>query len=208
MKVLALVVALASCQTTSVDPSKIYRRNMDMSINNIAYSGTAVVPPGKSFEIKARFDSSIDKLKLNTCHRYFVDRKIGKKWEYKYQKNDGIEDSGVCIMDIGAFSEKGNSFGMIEFRNDLDVDLPADIACNGELTHRIGVSICQSQIGLRQSIKFKDTAKVYGQDECDKPFTRDGKTFNYDINRGSCVFIFQSGNRFHRHRTFGYDDEL
>ena len=208
MRVLALVVALASCQTTTVDPNKIYRRNMHMSINNIAYSGTAVVPPGKSFNIKANFDSSIEKLKMNTCHRDYVGKRLGKKWEYRYKKNTPIEDRGVCIMDIGAFSEKGNSWGMIEFRNDADVNLPADLSCNGSLTHRVGVSICQAKAGLRQSIKFKATAKVYGQDECDKPFTSDSKTFNYDINRGSCVFIFQSGDKFHRHRTFGYDDEL
>ena len=65
---------------------------MDMSINEVIYSGTAVVPPGIGFNIKATFDSSIEKIKMNTCHRYFVDRKIGKKWEYVYNKNAGIEN--------------------------------------------------------------------------------------------------------------------
>lgn len=209
MKVLALVVALASCQTATVDPSKIYRRNMHMSINEVIYNGTAVVPAGIGFNIRATFKSSIEKLKMNTCHRYYVQNKVGKKWSYTYKKNKGIEDVGVCIMDIGAFDDKGfNSWGMVEFRNDVDVNLPTELSCNGELTHPVGVSICQSQAGLRQSIGFKSDTIVYGQDECDKPFTYDGKTFFYDINRGSCVYIFQQGGKFHRHRTFGYDDEL
>jgi len=202
------VLAVVSCQTPTADPSKIYRRNMELKINDIDYLGTAVVEPGNGFRVKAKFESSIEKLKLNTCHRYFVEKKVGKKWSYEYKKNKGIEDKGVCIMDIGAFSSKGNYFGLVEFRNDIDVNLVADLSCNGSLTHPMGVSVCQSQAGLRQQIRFSSAAKVYGQDECDKPFTTDGKTFNYDINRGSCVFIFKIGKRFHRHRTFGYDDEL
>jgi hypothetical protein len=204
-----LIFLFLGCQTPTADPDKLYRKNMNLKINGVSASGTYVASKHKAFRIEAKFPASIEKLKLNSCHRYVVHKKVGRSWEYTYVQNDGIENVGLCVVDIGAFDEKGeHSWGMIEFINDEDVSLPAVVKCNGVKSKPVGVSICQSQKDLRQSIEFEEKTKVYAQDECDKPYTYDDKTFFYQINRGNCVFIFQQGKQFHRHRTFGYDDEL
>lgn len=207
--IMILISLLASCQTPTADPDKLYRKNMKMRINGVTSYGTYVASKSRLFEIKAKFPSSIEKLKLNSCHRYIVEKKVGKSWEYRYIPNKGIEDSGLCVVDIGAFDQKGvHAWGMIEFKNDPDVMLPAELKCNGVHSKEAGVSICQSQTGLRQSIEFYDDTKVYSQDECARPYTYDNRVFFYAIDRGNCVFVFQQGKKFHRHRTFGYDDEL
>lgn len=209
LKKCGLLLLLSSCKTTIPEGSKFYKKNLAFEINGKDYNGTAVIDYGDSFYIKTSFPTKIDKLKINTCHRYKVANNIGKSYKFRYTKITGIEDRGVCVMDVGAF-EKGyqNSWGLIEFRNDQDVDLIADIRCNGESFLSSGVSICQSQIGLRQSINFSKETKLFAQDECEKPFTYDKKTFYYDIEAGNCLYLFQQGKRFHRLRTYGFHDEL
>lgn len=182
---------------------------MELSINGQSFVGVGVVGRAKAYKIKASFDSSIEELRLNTCHRFKKYKKIGKKFEFNYEKSKKIENTGLCIMNLIAIDKKGdNRFGLIEFKNDVDLNLKGLTTCNGQTKAVEGVSVCQSQKSLRQSIEFLEKSTVYAQDECKKPFTYDSKTFFYDIQLGDCVFLFDAESGFHRHRTYGYHDEL
>ena len=207
---LLILLLLASCATVPPNPDILYRKNMDFTVNGLHVNGVVVMPPQSSYNIRARFDDSMEKLKLTTCHRYYVKKNVGKKFEYNYQKSNGVEDSGVCVMEISAYDENknANKWATIEFRNDSDVIVPALLFCNGVIQKTKGVSMCQSQIGLRQAISFDIETSVYSQDECDKPYTYDKLKYYIDLTKGTCVYLFENKTGFHRLRTYGYHDEL
>lgn len=207
--ILNTLILVVSCATGKLkSPKKLYRNNMELIVNGEKSIGVHVARPAQTYSIEVRFKKKMDNLKINTCHRYIVKNDVGRNWKYIYKKAEGIEDNGMCTMHIGGFNFGAYSWGLIEFKNDSDVNLMANMRCNGVLSRVNGVSICQAQKGLRQSITFGVETKAYAQDECDKPFTYDNYTHYYDINRGNCVYIFKAGKRFHRHRTYGFDDEL
>jgi hypothetical protein len=210
MGILIIVLLMASCATVPPNADILYKKNMDLTVNGYPINGIAVLSPQHSYTIRAKFDDSIEKIKLTTCHRYYVKTNVGKKFEYTYRKSDGVENNGVCVMELAAFDEKKNEnrWATLEFRNDSDVIAPAKLLCNGVIQQTKGVSICQSQIGLRQAIEFNKKTDSYTQDECDKPYTYDNKKFYIDLTQGACIYLFDNEDGYHRLRTYGYHDEL
>ena len=205
---LFLILTIFGCKTAP-DSKKLYKKNMFLEVNGVQAVGVIVAEMGSVFTIKADFKKKINRIKVDTCHRNYDNVDIGKDWEYFYKKIGGIEDKGMCKMKITALNGDGiNSWGLIEFKNESDHNLGAVLKCNGAVSNVSGVSICQSKAGLRQSITFKEPTYSDPQDECSKPFTYDGKTYYYDIDHGNCVFLFKAGRKFHRLRTFGYDEVM
>jgi hypothetical protein len=208
--VLLMILFLAGCASVPPASDILYKKNMDLTVNGYPINGMAVLDPQHSYTIKAKFDNSMEKIKITTCNRYYVKKKVGKKFEYIYRKLGKIENKGVCIMEIAAFDENQNEnrWATLEFRNDADVNVKAQLMCNGHISNTVGVSICQSQIGLRQAISFNEKTEVYEQDECAKAFTYDHKTFYIDLTQGACLYLFENKQGFHRLRTYGFHDEL
>tara|TARA_R110000824_G_scaffold96013_3_gene230436 strand:+ start:2519 stop:3154 length:636 start_codon:yes stop_codon:yes gene_type:complete len=203
-----ILLLILGCQTNAPDPKKMYKKNMLFTVNGVRAKGIHVAEKSNVFNIKANFPEKIDHLELNTCHRYFTAKKVGKSWDYFYKKAIGIEDIGVCAMSVIALEDEGsNAWALIEYKNDNDYTLEAEIRCNGDYNKSTGVSICQSQQGLRQSVKFLVDTKSYDQDECSAPYTYDNRTYYYNIERGDCIYLFKHKKELHRHRTYGYDVE-
>ena len=203
---------LLSCQTELPHGEKYYRKNMVIEVNGKSAVGTMVLGHLESnkYEIKAKFKESIERIEFTSCHRFHAANKIGKKWEYVYQKNPDLEGVGVCLVDIMAKDEKlvGNRWAILEFVNGPHLNLKAKLGCNGDIKMTRGVSICQSQFPLKQSIEFSEEVEVDPNDECPPPYTYNNKLFRYDINRGNCIYLFEGKSGFHRHVAYGYDDVL
>ena len=207
---LLIILLLASCTSIPPNADILYKKNMNLTVNGMEVSGVAVLPPKPIYNIVARFDSSIERLKLTTCHRHYVKRDVGKKFKFDYIKSKGIENSGVCVMEISAFDENKNEneWALLEYRNDPDVIAPATLFCNGVIQKTVGVSICQAMIGLRQAISFDIKTTTYSQDECAKPYTYDNLKYYVDLTLGACLYLFENEAGFHRLWTYGYHDEL
>jgi hypothetical protein len=209
LKLTFILMLIASCTTPLLDPKKLYKKNMLLEVNGVQAVGVLVAEMGSVYTIRADFKKKISRIKVDTCHRNYDKNDIGKEWEYFYKKIGGIENSGMCKMKITALNDTGvNSWGLIEFKNESDHNLEAVLKCNGTASEVSGVSICQAKAGLRQSITFKTPTYADTQEECSKLFTYDEKTYYFDMDHGSCVFLFKAGSKYHRLRTFGYDEVL
>jgi hypothetical protein len=62
-------------------------------------------------------------------------------------------------------------------------------------------------MGLIQKIEFSQEVKFIPQTAC--PISTIGnKTFEYKTTKGECVYVFKSGDKFHRLVTIGWESIL
>ncbi len=188
-----------------MDPAKLYKKEVEMSINEHKAKGVQVELKKPSYKFIFELPEKPSVVKITTCHREDTFRDVGKRLEYVYQPVHGLEDVGYCPLEIGAFDVEGaHTWGMVDFQD--DETLLATIGCNGQTFRYLGVSICQSRYGLIQTIKFEDPVKVFFNEPCDKPETKDQRVFMIEAVRDKCVYLFASAEKNHRLTMFGYDE--
>lgn len=227
---LFFILALAGActpneQTPTITSEVFYKRDMILEVGGVRGEG-AIVVPLKSvvpFYVTARGDLNL--FTLTTCHReetaedagnvtertgWLFKRTITKKREVKFDfKPTLIESQGGCPIQLGGYEEqKGrHSWGLVDFETP-EATLPAILECNGQVVSAKGVSVCQSRVGLIQSIKFSVPVKVSPDAECGLGKT-EGDVFEFPIPRGQCVFAFMSADqKIHRLTTLGYEQVL
>lgn len=225
-------LSMVGCQTplsgpaqdalTRVSSGAVYKYDITGSVNGSAFDGVGVIPYSADYKMDIVSKVEVDLLTVTSCHRDFsVESAIKLGWfqskkgySYDYNPSIGIENSGSCLVRIGAYNrDKGqNAWGIIDFETP-EATLPATNYCNGASIKANGVSICQSKTGLIQRIVFDvpvTTAQVSLDSKCHMT-SKDQMTWEYQLPAGECVIAFRelaAPNRIHRHTTVAYTDVL
>lgn len=211
MKKLLLVLLLTGCATameTSQNPTTVYQKDMRLRVDGVKLDGGVYVFPRKSnYAVRADLYRRALVFKITSCHREWVLSEPGSNVDFDYTPMSGIEDRGLCPLELGAFDLKGqHTWAYIDFLG--DESLTAALSCNGKFASIKGVSICQSHSGLIQQIQFMEPVEVYSTENCAKADSNDKKTFTMSISHGKCVYLFKGAKDIHRLTTIGYDDTL
>lgn len=126
-----------------------------------------------------------------------------------------LEDK-ACGLDIVVLEEKKirNGFAFIDFQDSRpEMNLVADMICNGQKVRYIGTGICQSAADLRQKIAFPFPVVVGDLTEaCSLESSEDKMSYEFPMPRGKCTIYFvsnirneQNGKRISmRLQTIGY----
>jgi len=216
------MVILNGCSLVDqkLDPNIIYRRDIEIKINKIKYTGVAVPAKADKYKIKIKARGKIDMLTIRSCHRERVFEEPSSGWfssdytfEYLYEPIPGIEDGRGCLLDIGAYEKKKgrHSWATIDFETDTE-NIPAIVRCDGKQwdTDPGSVSICQARAGTIQQIDFDHRVKASPDNtRCDVLKTVDEIHYQYIMPLGECTYYFgDKYMNYHRHTTFGYDGLL
>jgi len=214
---LIVFLMMLGCASVKQDlnPDTLYMRDMEIEANGFKGIGTLVIPSKEKIVFNLTAKGKISLLDFQTCHRVISTEDPGnkgvfgdkKKATIEYIPVKGIEDGGECDILIGGYNIKGRhswSYIAIEYPK---YQLPALISCNGSQYNSRGVTVCQSKIGLIQKIEFTEEAKFIPQVSCPIE-TKDGKSFEYKTAKGECVYVFKSGDKFHRLVTIGWESIL
>lgn len=208
---LLLFLVTVSCMTHTpvLDSRKLYRKEMPIEVNGQkAEGGVYVLSKKPSYNFKAFLKRNAIVFKITSCHREWVIPDPHRKIEFEYTPIDGIENFGLCPLELGGFDLKGqHTWAYIDFKD--DENLAAELSCNGKVTREDGVSICQSRVKLIQKIAFRKPVRMFSASRCNEPESEDGKAFTIEATPGKCVYLFvDNDGEKHRFTTIGYDDVL
>lgn len=220
--VLIFIASIFGCTTTPqiVSPEKIYRRDMVVEVNGREGDGVLVVPRSNEYKFKIESRGTLDMLIIKSCHEHKpVENAKEKGWfgskrrtRFTYIMGDVELNRSACPLEIGGFEkDKGrHSWALVDFESP-DYKLPATLYCNGQTSEVNGVSICQSQGGLIQRIKFPSDIEMATTTTKCKIQLPVGNHLEWNIRPGICVYNFIEINephRFHRMTTIGYEEIL
>jgi hypothetical protein len=225
---LLFILSLYGCATTPAHVTgKIYPRTLPMTVNGKAAVGIHVVDRASTYKIKVPVPKNADVVRLYTCHResilYERERRGGifgtgveiklpgrrepeaTEHEFSISPPLEMENEGYCPMNVEILNVDGmNYYGLIDVRNE---ELPAFVACNGELYSTTGVSLCQARVGLVQRIQFKEPVDAKAITEgCDEPAPAGDGFFDVSVKPETCVYLFSAQDKYHRMTVFGYTD--
>lgn len=214
MGAIAPLLFLLGCtnqQASTVVSPVVYEADLFGTFDGYGFKGVGVGIPATSHDIKINSPTDVNVMTIQTCHRFeHYEDVIKTGWfqpnrgfEYIYNEAPGIEDNGTCILRLGAFSKEvgaGEAYGILIFHNSK-YNLPAENICNGVDGGANGTSICQTQSGLLERIKFSSEVTVArpktdgtGLDgQCQGKFI-DPTTFEYIMPLGECVIEFMEKN--------------
>ncbi len=232
---MALAVGLSACslfqykELPDFKESEVYRHELRVDVNEAQFYGTAVVKRATEYKVRVYPPGKVDRIAWRTCSQeQIIDKPDVSKsgWfggysyiDFVYKPAFGVDDVNACPLKIEVLEEKKrrNGMALVEFEDAREeVTLFADLVCNGQLSQRRGVSICQSAAGLYQKIAFPSPAIQRGGDpKCDvmKPEKGDERFYLFVMAPGECVYTFVSNSKTpngkrmeHRLTTIGYTD--
>jgi len=225
---IAFLLVLSACVTTQpkIDieaiKEKLYRKDMEIQANDYKGHGVLVVPSETKYKIKIKALGNLDLFTFQSCHREITQEDAGKKGGFlgigrdkklaqlEFAPSKGIEDKGVCPIDIGGYEKKKgrHSWGAIILENSK-FTLPSVTKCNGQTTQYRGTSACQSRAGLIQRIEFTVPIDYNLDPSCQYEGVRltNERIFQYQIPEGQCVTYFREKDgkkRYSEHHDYGY----
>lgn len=207
MKHLALLLLLTGCSTVTQipDSSHVYRRELSVTVNGVTCIGACVAKQSQSYKLHVEADR-IDYLSFESCHRKLSLEDLGDKWDYTYVPQ-ALEKE--CPIEIVVLDKKNakNGFALIVFESPTYVK-QAQLMCNGVVYTAHGVSICQSKVGLLQTISFDEDMIAHPDDGCPLSETKDKKSYTFKLVHGFCGYVFGSKNGFHQMVTIGTEDKV
>ena len=211
MKYLILLSLLISCAHNPIlEPEVTYRKTLRFVVNGEQAKGTYSAKKKPLYHMEISVPQKPNIVKLTSCHQERIFIKPGKEIEFDYIPNPDIEAGDLpCIVEISALEESGkNQWGMIDFQLPSE-KLASKINCNGEVFNSIGSAICQSRVGLVQSIEFDRTVTSHTPQDCNIIDPIKGNKFYFSVTEGNCFYLFSDGaGGFYRLVTFGYNEAL
>lgn len=213
MKHAILILSLTGCATGSlptgtdqIAPGRL-RATIPFSMNDIQCpSGACVFPRRSTYRMQLQTPQRTKHIVMQSCHRFDVFPSKAP-FDSRYTPGFWIENMGSCVLFTTAIREDGSKrLAIADFTGNESA--PATVHCNGTRAKSEGASLCQSKVGLIQSVWFEQSAVVYSPDRCPKPRTDgNGSRWEYNIGDGLCVYLFvlKDGSR-HRHTTWGFTD--
>lgn len=217
-----MLFVLTSCSSVSqkLDPSRFYKRDMEITINGLKAEGALVVPKAQSYKFNIKSQGRLDLFTFTTCHREQTKEKAGERGWFADKKRRKFEFFPVpieanplaCPVELGGYEQKKgrHSWGFIDFEHP-DLTLTAELSCNGDKRKVKGVSVCQAKKGLIQEIVFAQPVIVAEKNVCIILKSKDDKTFRFKMPKGRCLFRFltKTGDKkWHRLTTLGYEKIL
>ena len=194
-----------------------HRADMQFTIGNQVFDGIASTPLRNVQDIKIKSKVPIDRLQITSCARDRVFRDIdgggwfgtqpGKEMTYRYEPNEK-EQEVPCFLYVEAYSKRQlTSWGMIAFSK--EERLPAALDCNGLREKFGGLSICQTNHGLEQSIIFQEPIVDFEADKHCNLVRKSDYKFDVKPELGFCVATFMNdAGEMHRMLMLGYQSVL
>ena len=214
-----IMVLLSSCGSITgglqlqPNPNTTYRHDMAITVDNVVYEGTGVLPekPTGSRKIVVEAAEEIDIFTFDTCVKslmaeksynvetkvpflYFWSRKVvdKRKYAFEYQQSSLERSKPACLLVMEAYNKtKGkHSFGLLAEENSR-YKLHANLTCNYDSGPVGGVSLCHNQekkwmiIGFPEEVVFEED-----KPECKLSFEKRGTVFDFQIMPGICVYSF------------------
>lgn len=176
-----------------------YKHDLYVKINGQECWGTCVVPRRTKYEIEIISWGKIDRAQLTSCaQEQVIDKpKGGNVFKTTFVQSE-LEDK-ACGLDIVVLEEKKvrNGFAFIDFQDARpEMNLVADMICNGQKVRYTSTGICQSAAGLRQKIVFPFETKLGDiSSECALEPSKDGMSYEFPMPRGKCTYYFVSNVR-------------
>ena len=217
---LLLLILCCSCSNLQMqlDNTKYYPKDMEIDVDGHKATGAIVVPQRDQYAIAVTAKGKLDLLWYSTCHRSEYKEQAWHKGIFKskyearfsYRPNGGMEHQNCQMHITGMEKIKGrHSWGLIDFEDDT-ATLPALVKCNGSEYNSRGVTVCQSQAGLLQEIEFANEAQSVKPkaDHCHKLEQLSKGVYRYKLPKGNCVYIFKSGDQYHRLTTYGWEEPI
>lgn len=210
--IIILLVFLLGCSSapiTGLEEAVYYLRDLNMEVNGTRSFGRLVVPRASQYKVKIRFPGQGDLVTMKTCHRESTHEELGRKEEFTFTPVPGIEDTGICFLEISVFEMgKGrHAWGIVDFEHPM-FTLPATVRCNGWNYRTNGTSICQSKIGLVQTIVFDEPVETSSVASCG-PLKVNGRFIEYRMPKGECTYIIKgASNKLHKLTLIGYEKIL
>lgn len=197
-------MALVSCASVNqkLDSELFYKRDIQLDINGISYSGVTVIPSQESYDITITPPGNLDLAIFDSCHRSYTIEKADSGWKpfggkkkftYKYIPVKGIEDTRVCPLRISTFdSSKGlHAWSFLDFESDT-YKLPFKLQCDGAESDFMGVGVCQAKSPTVQRVKFNEPVMFAPiQPGCSVP-ERKGGAYEIQTAVGECLYSFTS----------------
>jgi hypothetical protein len=216
-------IMIVGCTTTQkLDPEVYYKRDMTIKYDKNTRTGTMVLPLKNKYDLYIKSEGTLDLFTLTTCHRLITQEDAGgffspREVKYTYVPDAPMELTFACPMQLAGYDKDGqHSWGFVDIET-ADTTLPAKIKCNGEAYNANGASICQSKMGLIQSIEF-DTEVVFSPEAQKSEFcksieytTKDNKEFIYKMPRRECAYNWmekKNPHREHRLNTIGFESVI
>lgn len=217
---LLLLILCTNCSNLqqALDNKKLYPKDMELNVDGHKGNGTLVVPKRDQYAIALKAKGKLDLLWYSTCHRSQYWEKawskgiLKSKYEARFPyRPNGRMESRNCQMHIVAMEKvKGrHSWGLVDFEDD-QTNLPAVVRCNGNQYNSRGVTVCQSQANLMQEIEFADDTQSVKPKapHCPKLEQLSKGVYRYKMPKGNCVYIFKSGDQYHRLTTYGWEEPI
>lgn len=216
---LFLLILLAGCVSapiTAPDEQVYYKRDLWMRVgpqggksNPHEGVGALVVPHAPSYWFNVRFPGQGDLVTIKTCHRETSLEKAGTKEGFMFTPVAGLEDTGLCFLEISVFEEgRGrHAWGIIDFENP-QFNLGAVLKCNGSTLVSRGTSICSSKAGLIQRIEFPEPVVGSNKSKCEQlPIT--GRVIQFKMPERECTYIYKGASgKLHKLTTIGHEKIL
>lgn len=210
----ALFVFLASCATTTLSvPDRqsdvmAIRATVPFTLNDVSCpSGACVFPRLSTYQVKLQSPAKAKHLLSQSCHRFENYQIKFPVTEWRYTPGFWIENMGSCVLMQTVIREDGSKrLAIADFK--ANETAPATSHCNGQREKTAGATLCQSKVGLVQSVWFDQPAEAYSAERCSTPIRDgDGSRWEYRISEGLCVYLFvlKDGTR-HRLTSWGFTD--
>jgi len=190
------------------------------SKEKVTFCGVGVLPYQDSYDLQVDNEGKLNFFSMTSCHREITtensdDGIFHKNGRIKINYKPTLEKGRACPLFVAAFNRKGkHGWGFLAFEHPR-FQLPAKLKCNGSEYRGNGVSVCQSRLGLIQTISFEEEVvpikPVNGAAErkelCPTLPTEDNKTFEYMMPTRECVygFVGKKSKKIHKFYSIGYE---
>lgn len=167
-----LVTACASTgSVTSATPPPTYELTLPGVIDGAPFTGVAMASESKNHSITIASKYDVNYFIAKSCHRSEKHEDVidqgwisgTKSWTWIYSESPTIEDTGDCPMRVCVYSKTVGAppvqCAVIDNRNSR-YTLQIENICNGLDVPNQGKSICHTQVGLMERIRFTEPVFV------------------------------------------------
>lgn len=233
--ILVFVLQIVGCGSIPLPQTQtniVYKLDLNGLIDGKRWDGTAIGSATQSHDITIESPTDVNWMRILSCHRFesYPDViktgwfRVNRGYRYHYQEAPGIEDTGLCVLRLQAFtkalksdgSPQGSAYALMLFHNS-QFTLQAQNICNGEQGTGTGTTICQSMNGLRQRLKFTEQVITTSNPSdgtnapspCQGHFI-DAYTWEYETSLGECMVVFGTTAKPHKfsvHMAYGFNTD-
>lgn len=218
--VLAWVLTACSSVEQKLDSNIYYQRDLQVTINDTLYTGSAVVPRSGQYVMSVKALEDIDMAFIKTCAREDVTKgkstgaiffKSKKEFDYTLIPNSGLEDEKTCPLTLDVFNKKKgvHQWFFADFTN-REYNSKFKMDCNGRRISIDGVGVCSMRENLIIRAQFDEPVRFAPPPRgCAEPIEYLGNIYKWQVSYKPCLYVFDTqGGRKGKFTTLGYRDAL